>query len=314
MHVEIRDRGKKKVYYLAHSFRDNGNVRKIRKYLGSDLTEEKIKLLRKDAEKIILEQIMNYKKIRDPLHTVLSTKETLIIRNMISPDKIKIKHLSEKEWTKFIENFAYDTNAIEGSTVTYLEVKNILEKDKWPKDRTKWEISETYGVADAIKYIRRTRDSVSLNLIKELHRIVFKNSKDFAGKFREPGIEVVVADNRGNILHRGAPQKQVPFLLKELIKWYEKNKTNYHPIVIASVVHNQFETIHPFQDGNGRVGRLLLNNILLKYNLPPVNIELKRRHEYYSILREYQKTGNIRPTIEFILKEYNELKKRFKNV
>lgn len=314
MHIEIRKRGKKKVYYLAHSLRDNGSVRKIRRYLGSDLTEVEIKKLRAEAERIILEQVENCKKIRDPLHTVLSPKESDILKTLISKGGIKIKHLSDEEWARFTEAFTYDTNAIEGSTVTYTEVKNILGKDEWPKERSRWEISETYGVAEAVKFIRKTKDHISLDLIKELHRIVFKNSKNFAGKFREPGIEVVVANNRGEILHRGAPQKKVPYLLKELVEWYGKNKTKYHPIVLASVVHNQFETIHPFQDGNGRVGRLLLNNILLKHNLPPVNIELERRHEYYLTLRAYQNKGDIRPTIEFVLKEYRELKKRIKNV
>lgn len=308
MHIEIRKRGKKKLYYLAHSFRDNNSVRKVRRYLGADLSSEKIKELRKSAEKAILKQIENYKKIRDPLHTALSSREIEAIKKLITKSDIKIKHLSERAWLKFTEVFTYDTNAIEGSTVTSLEVRNILEKDRWPKERERWEISETYGVAEAVKYIRRTKDHISLNLIKELHRIVFKNSKDFAGKFRGPGVEVAVVSHVGDIIHRGAPQRQIIGLLKELIKWYKNNKNKYHSLVLAAVVHNQFETIHPFQDGNGRVGRLLLNNILLKHNLPPVNIELKRRSEYYSTLHAYQNQGNIRPTIEFILKEYKELR------
>ena len=106
------------------------------------------------------------------------------------------------------------------------------------------------------------------------------------------------------MIHRGAPQKQIIKLLKELVRWYEKNKNKYHPIVLAAVIHNQFENIHPFQDGNGRVGRLLLNNILLRHNMPPVNIELKNRFEYYKTLQAYEKEGNLRPTIEFIIKEY----------
>ena len=77
---------------------------------------------------------------------------------------------------------------------------------------------------------------------------------------------------------------------------------------MAAVVHNQFENVHPFQDGNGRVGRLILNNILLKHGMPPVNIELKNRQEYYSALQAYEKEGNLRPTIELILKEYKKLK------
>jgi len=314
MHLEIRKKGKKKLYYLAHSFRHGNKVRKVRRYLGEDLKAEEIENLRKGAEKSILGQISSLRAVRDPLHTVLSPAEMGIIKVLIAKGDIKIRHLSEEEWLKFSEMFAYDTNAIEGSTVTASEARNIIEKHEWPSERSKEEISETYGVADAIKYIRETKDHISLSLIKQLHKIVFRNSKLFAGKFREPGIEVAVVDAGGNIIHKGAPQMQVANLLKELATWYEKNKNKYHPIVLAAVVHNQFESIHPFQDGNGRVGRLLLNNILLKHNMPPVNIELKNRGEYYSALRAYQNQSNIRPTIELILKEHKELKKSLKRM
>jgi Fic family protein len=220
--------------------------------------------------------------------------------------------LNEQEWTEFTQSFTYDTNAIEGSTVTASEVVGILQKNEWPENRTKYEISETYGVSEAIDYIRKTKDHISLDLIKKLHEVVFKNSKTFAGQFRAKGTEVVVVDAMGNIVHRGAPATEIVKLLKEVISWYNKNEKKYPPIVLAAVVHNQFENIHPFQDGNGRVGRLLLNNVLLKHNLPPVNIELKNRREYYNALQEYQKNRNIRPMIELILKEYMSLKKLIK--
>ena len=162
---------------------------------------------------------------------------------------------------------------------------------------------------DAVQLIRSTKEHLSLNLVRELHRMCFRNSKPFAGKFREKGQEVAVVDGQGRIIHRGAPSGMVIKLLKDLVSWYSKNRRKYPPIVLAVVVHNQFETIHPFADGNGRVGRLLLNNILLRHNKPPVNIELENQKEYYSALRNYQGTGNIRPMIELILKEYRNLKK-----
>ena len=313
MHMEIRKRGKRKLYYLAHSFRDNGDVRKIRRYLGADLGKERAKELAEQAEKSIMEQIASYKRIKDPLHTALSEREKKELETLIAKGRIEIRHLSEEEWMRFTELFTYDTNAIEGSTVTASEVRNIIERDQWPR-KPKEEISETYGVAEAVRFMRETKEHISLDLIKKLHHIAFRNSKPFAGKFRGKGIEVVVADRWGNVIHRGAPQKRVPGLLKELANWYEKNKKNYHPIVLAAVVHNQFESIHPFQDGNGRIGRLLLNNILLKNGMPPVNIELKNRGEYYSALQAYQKEGNLRPTIELIIKEYKMLRKSLKNV
>ncbi len=77
---------------------------------------------------------------------------------------------------------------------------------------------------------------------------------------------------------------------------------------MINVLHNQFETTHPFQDGNGRVGRLLLINALIKHGLLPLNIELKNRKQYYEALRQYQTTGNLRPTLDLMLKEYRRLK------
>ena len=309
MHIETRIQARRRKYYLTHNFRDGGRVRKLRVYMGSNLSMEDIKKLRPQAEASIRLQFEELKRIRYPLNTVLSTKEIEEISNLTSGSDMQIRHLSEKDWKMFAELFTYDTNAIEGSTVTQTEVVGILEKDRWP-DRSKYEISETYGVSEAINHIRKTKEQVSLQLMKELHEIAFRNSKPFAGKFRGKGIEVGVVDSSGSIIHRGAPQKQVVPLLNEFIKWYNKSKGKYHPLLLAAVVHNQFENIHPFQDGNGRVGRLLLNNILIKHGLPPVNIELKHRLEYYSALHEYQKDGNIRPTIELIINEYRELKRK----
>ena len=94
--------------------------------------------------------------------------------------------------------------------------------------------------------------------------------------------------------------------------WYNDNAKEYPPFVSAAVVHNQFETIHPFQDGNGRVGRLLLINALIKHGLPPLNIELKNRKQYYEALREYQTNGNLRPMLDLMLEEHRRLKAALK--
>ncbi|MFH0949022.1 MAG: Fic family protein [Candidatus Aenigmatarchaeota archaeon] len=309
MYIEKRRVGKKTKYYLAYAFRADGKVRKLRVYLGKD--ESAIKQ-RSRAEQIIKERITAYKVISDPFRQALNTKEIEEMKSLEAKGKISVKHLSEDDWKTFIESFVYDTNAIEGSTVTFTEVRDILGKQKWPPEKEKWEISETYGLRDAVNHIRNTKDHLSLELMKELHKLTFRNSKPFAGEFRKPGQEVAVVDGQGKIIHRGAPSAMVVKLLKDIVSWYNKNKSKYPPIVLAAVVHNQFENIHPFADGNGRVGRLLLNNILLKHNKPPINIELKNHREYYAALREYENNGNIRPTIELILKEYRNLKKMLK--
>lgn len=311
MFVESRKVKGGKKYYLAHAYRVGGRPKKVSVYLGFNLTKVELESKKEAAKLKIGEKIKVLGSLRDPYSTVLSSSELEELKTLDPRGRIKLHHLSEAEWLKFTEIFTYNTNAIEGSTVDVSEVRDILERNKWP-DKSKEEISETFGVAEAVDYIRKTGEHISMGLISELHRIVFKNSKPFAGKVRKRGEEVVVMDALGNIVHKGAPAAMVTSLLKALVKWYKKNKSICPPLVLAAVVHNQFENIHPFRDGNGRVGRLLLLNLLLKNGLPPVNIELKNRSEYYAALQSYAKEGNIRPTIELLLKEYRRLKTELK--
>jgi len=312
MHVEKRKVGNKTKYYLAHSFREGGKVHKLRKFLGSNLSPGLLDERIEKAKELILEEINQYKVIQDPLDKELSKKELDFIKKIEAKIDLKVSHLSEKDWEVFSELFTYNTNAIEGSELTNAEVKEILEEDKWPKKKSKDDIAEAYGVDEAIKFIRKTKEHFSIELIKKLHKIVFKNSKDYAGSLRKEGEEVVVRTRSGIVVHEGAPSSRVRSLLKELVEWYKKYKKKYPPIVLAAVIHNQFENIHPFADGNGRVGRILMNNILIKHSFPPVNIELKNVREYYSSLQAYQKKQDLRPTLELMLKEYKELKKALK--
>lgn len=307
MYLEKRKSKGKMVYYLSHSFREGSKVHKFRKYLGQDLNPEILMQRKKIAEKLILEEINKYNIIKDPLHFEIPKEELNLIKKLESEIPLKITHLSEQQWEIFSELFTFNTNAIEGSKINSIEVKDILEKDKWP-DKSKEDIAETYGVNEAIAFVRKAKEHISIEFIKKIHKIVFKNSKPFAGKFRKMGEEVVVMGKEG-VVHEGAPQARINHLLKELIDWYENNKLKYPALILGAVVHNQFENIHPFVDGNGRVGRILLNNILLKHGLPPINIDFKNRMEYYKSLQAYEKKQDLKPTINLFVKEYKYLKK-----
>ncbi|MBI5636166.1 Fic family protein [Candidatus Micrarchaeota archaeon] len=309
MHVETRKSRNLKKYYLAHAYRKNGRVLKARVYLGADLSKKELAQKMEGAQAELKRRIDSLQEIRDPYLAALSPLELNELRTLEAKGKIRVMHLSESDWLKFTKAFTYDTNAIEGSSVGAKQVAEVLEQRKWPEDKSKEEIAETYGVAEAVKYVRKTKENVSLKLILDLHGIAFANSKSFAGKFREKGVEVVIQDGYGNIVHRGAPSAKVRQLLEGLVHWYGANKKKYPPIVLAAVVHNQFENIHPFADGNGRVGRLLLNNILLKHGLPPLNIELENRSEYYAALQAYENSHNLRPMLKLMLKEYKALKR-----
>ena len=155
MHLEKRRVGKRTKYFLAHSYREGRRVHKFRKYLGQDLKQEILKERSKIAEKLILEEIHRYRIIQDPLSIELSEKGLNEIRGLETQIPLKIKHLSKTDWDTFSKIFTYNTNAIEGSKLNIHEVKDLLEKDKWP-DKSKEDIAEAFGVDEAISYIRKT--------------------------------------------------------------------------------------------------------------------------------------------------------------
>src|SRR3989338_4034410 len=296
MFVEKRKSGKNTKYYLVYSYRDKAKVRKIRKYLGQNLSKEELELAKNKAEQHILSLL---EKINTEVFLFTLTKKQVEMLNKHA-DKIKIANFQDEEWQKFTEEFVYNTNAIEGSTIERDKVHEILQK----KRAYGSEELETKGVAKAVGYIRGTKEDLSINLIKKLHKICFEGSKSFAGKIRN--VEVVIQNYKGEILHRCIPCSQLRTALEDMIYWYKENKHKFKPLALAAIIHNQFEYIHPFQDGNGRVGRLLLNFVLLKNKYPPINILLEDRAEYYRTLQEYQNNYNLKPTIEFLIWQYKE--------
>ena len=301
MFIEKRKQGKNIKYYLSHTFRENDKVKNIRRYLGQNLKEEEIIILQKQAEQYILKQVDGMK--TEVFNFFLSTKQIAQLNKYDS--KLKIIHLTKDQWKTFSEDFVFNTNAIEGSTVLLEEVKEILNHKVIAKT---FDEKETVGLSKAVDYIRNTKEKFSLKLILKLHELCFADTKSFAGKLRD--VEVVIKDGKGEIVHRGAPKEILKPEIEELILWYEENIKNFKPLVLASIIHNQFEHIHPFQDGNGRVGRLLLNFILLQSKYPPINIFLEDRQEYYFTLREYSQNGELKPTLEFLIKQYKKMLKK----
>lgn len=298
MYVEKRKKGSDFKYYLVHSYREKKEVKKIRRYLGLNLSFDELERRKKEAEKFILEII---EELNTEIFNFVLTGKQIEKLNRYN-EKIKIHHLENFNWMQFTEDFVYNTNAIEGSTVQLEEVKEILEKKKRVSGS---EEEETEGVARAVKFIRETKEDLSLELIRKIHKICFEDSKSFAGEFRN--VEVVIKNSKGEIIHAGVPVSKLKESMNELILWYQKNNNLFKPLVLAAIIHNQFEHIHPFQDGNGRVGRLLLNFILIKNKYPPINIRLENRKEYYLSLQDYSKNHNLRPTLKFLISQYNKM-------
>ncbi|HIH18200.1 MAG TPA: Fic family protein, partial [Nanoarchaeota archaeon] len=93
--------------------------------------------------------------------------------------------------------------------------------------------------------------------------------------------------------------------------WYSRNKGKLHPLSLAAYFHSAFERIHPFVDGNGRVGRIIMNFILHKNKFPMINIPNSKKDVYYKTLQEAQINGNLEPFVKFLISVLKEGKIRF---
>lgn len=296
MHIEKRKQGNNTKYYLSHSYRVGKKTRKIRHYLGLNLTEEKIEERREEAEKEIMQQMQAK---TDLLKFSLTKKE---IERLNEYDKdVEIVHLDVDGWKAFTEKFVFNTNAIEGSSVTPEEVHDLLRHNE---DATNSDEMEALNVAKAVEFIQNTDEELSLELITRLQRICFEGSKSFAGKLRD--VEVVIRNAYGEIVHQGIPKEETKRELEDMAGWYRDNSDELKPLVLAALIHNQFEYIHPFEDGNGRVGRLLLNYVLLKHGYPPINILFEDRGRYYYCLQQYSKENKLEDTLEFLVEQYRK--------
>ncbi len=144
MHVEKRLVGGKRKYYLAHSYRSNSKIMKARVFLGTDLDQTEVERLAEKARARLEDKIRSAKRIGDPYRTVLSSQEMNEITLLTTKVKMKLAHLSEDNWVNFTEEFTYDTNAIEGSTVSKKEVRQVLADGQWP-EKSNEEISGRRG-------------------------------------------------------------------------------------------------------------------------------------------------------------------------
>jgi Fic family protein len=199
----------------------------------------------------------------------------------------KIRNNFQKEWEKVPQSakekdqqeiaiaFTYNTNAIEGSTITLEETRLILE-DKVAPNKPIRDIRETESHAAAFLQILKTKEKISDKLLLKWHQEIFRETKpDIAGTFRNYQVRV------GPYL---APDWQnVENLMKQLIAFI--NESNLNSVELAARAHYMFEKIHPFGDGNGRIGRLLMNFILWKNGYPMLIIEYKKRKSYYKALQ-----------------------------
>ena len=204
---------------------------------------------------------------------------------------------------KLIIEWTYNSNAIEGNTLTLSETKVVLENGITIKGKPLKDHLEIINHKEAIEYIE---DLVSKKVklseydIRSVHYLILKEiDSTNAGKYRNENVFISGAK------HVPPIYINVPNEMQNLIVQYQSWK-DFHPVVRACYLHGEFVKIHPFIDGNGRTARLLLNFELIQSGYPPVVIKTENRADYYDALDKAHTTNDYTDFIKIIVDLVNE--------
>ena len=202
---------------------------------------------------------------------------------------------------EFIVENTYNSNAIEGNTLTLRETALILQEGITIAEKPVREHLEAIGHKYAFDYVVSVADAnteLTERVIKEIHSLVAMNDPTNKGVYRSISVAIMGAT------HAPPQPYLVPVQMEQLLADYEDMKRNKHIIEAIAEFHLRFEGVHPFIDGNGRTGRLILNLELIKAGLLPVNIKFADRRKYYDCFDHYYSNGHTPETLTQLIAEY----------
>jgi Fic family protein len=290
-YIEARKIGKSTYYYLVRNIREGPNKwRKEREYLST-----------KKPSKV---DILKFaKKTKNVLTKYLSKDQSVLLEEIKSKYRKYLSKLTDHDFRQFedatITNFTYNTNAIEGSTLSLRETGFILHENRTPEGKDLREVYGTTNMREAYNYTKKMKD-VTEQSIKKLHFIVMNNLlEEECGEYRTVPVRII-----GSRLQPPFPV-DVESEMNKLIEWYNKNK-NMHAFELACLLHIKFEKIHPFRDGNGRVGRLIMNFVLLRHKYPLLDIKVEKKIDYYQTLEAAQIERKYKGFVDYCFSIYEE--------
>ncbi len=217
---------------------------------------------------------------------------------------------------KFRLDWNYHSNHLEGNSLTYGETKALILFGITAQGKPLKDHLEMTGHNEAIKWIEevvKEERPLMESFIRQLHVLLLKEPSEKkaitpegvlttrtieVGKYKTVPNHVLT--NTGEIFYFATPE-ETPAKMHDLMEWYrvEKEKGELHPLLLAAEFHYKFIIIHPFDDGNGRTARILMNFILMQHGLPPVVIKTEDKENYFAALRQAD-AGLLEPFIEYI--------------
>ena len=256
---------------------------------------EKAKPRKKQAEAIdeLYRLYTGQKEI--PASVLVAKKQLLQKRSTKFKSVIETILKNSDIYDQFLLSLTYNSNKIEGSTLSEDETADIIFNNKSIPNKSIIEQLEVKNHQAALQYLfQHLKNSKKINkeLILKLHSILMNGIREDADMYRNHGVRIVGSNvPTANFL-------KVPVLMKDIVeKINKKGKDSFEHV---SQIHASFEQIHPFSDGNGRVGRMILTAMLLKSNFAPAVIKQEEKQIYYACLRKAQLQADATQLEDFI--------------
>ncbi len=303
---------KKKYFYLAKSLRlPDGSVKTIEKIVdkGKPLKELEKKhadfFIEKEKEAFANFAIKTY--LQDDIFTKDQLKkiEAMKVEYQYTVKKFNKNQLKDA-FDRFTANFTYESNAIEGNSLTLKDVAIVMFEKKVIPGKDLREIYETRNSRRVMDLLLKKKFDVEEKDIKKMHKMLMQDIDERAGYKLVPNFLT------GSDVELTPPEK-VEKEMKQLLNWYENASQEMHPLQVAALFHGKFEKIHPFEDGNGRVGRFLANIMLINKGYPPLIIRSSQRQSYIKCLEDFHR-GYTKNLERLFLEKYKATYRNFFHV
>jgi len=295
-YIEKKQKNGETYSYFTKKFSFMGAQYKINKYIGKQPFVSKESFISANIEEITKNEF----EIKKPFFP----KELIYHNNLLNQvelNAIKINNMLETTnnttiEAKMLEEFVYNSNNIEGSKLPKNELEKIFENIK-SSYANKNEIMEAKNSIKAYQYLK-DEFTFSLRSIKKLYTILTKDLVMETGDYYPKGFRKtdIVVGNEPTL-----KPNQIKTELDSLLQWYKKNKKNY-PLKLAFDFHLKYELIHPFRDGNGRTGRLIMNKILMNNNYPLMIVFKDNAKSYFNSIKQ-GKDGKTKKYYQFMLEQ-----------
>lgn len=278
-YIETIKRNGKTYYYLTKNVRLGlSKWKKIRIFLGDKKPSKEV--LEKRAEEIESKskpflKVSNYTYLSEgDAETLQDLKESYSAWLKLVPKSVK-----EKLDDDFVIRFTYHSNAIEGNRLTLRQTALILKDKVIPSGVRAEDYNEAINGKECLDYLKQYKGELNTSFLEKLNGILTKNTGVvYSGRIRFFDVKI-----EGST-HVPPSYTEVKKHMLNFFKWYSANKNKLHPFELATLVHAKLTWIHPFEDGNGRTARAVMNYILMKKGFPMFFIPFEKREEYYKSL------------------------------